>query len=78
MINDVTVIKMGTDKSFIHIGQVSLGGKNFGRYLRTPIIFLALMIFSLRCFSKDKLGWRIRPKCFCSFTFAPADPLNIR
>ena len=34
------------------------------------------MIFSVRCFSKDKPESSMRPKCFCSFTFATAVPLN--
>ena len=36
--------------------------------------FLAFLIFSSRCFLKDKLESRIRPKCFCSFTV----PLKVR
>ena len=39
-------------------------GKNFKRYLRIPILFFAFIIFSLRCFSKDRPFSRIRPKCF--------------
>ena len=35
------------------------------------------MIFSLRCFPKDKPESGKRPKCFCSFTFATTVPLKI-
>ena len=38
-----------------------------------PKFLLALMIFSLRCFSKDRPVSSIRPKCFCSFNFATID-----
>ena len=37
------------------------------RCLIIPRFFLALMIFSLRCFLKDKLESSKRPKCLCSF-----------
>ena len=35
------------------------------------------MIFSLRCFLKDKLQSSMRAKCFWSFIFATIVPLNI-
>ena len=47
------------------------------RCLIIPIFFSALMIFSLRCFLKDKLESSMRPKCFWSFLFATTVPLNI-
>ena len=34
------------------------------RCLINPMIFLALMVFSLICFLKDKLESSERPKCF--------------
>ena len=51
--------------------------KHLERCLSIPTLFLALIIFTQRCFSKDKPDSRIRPKCFCSFTFTTTDPLNI-
>ena len=47
------------------------------RCLIIPRFFLALMAFSLRCFLKDKLESRIRPKYFWSLIFATIVPLNI-
>ena len=47
------------------------------RCLSMPIFFLALMIFSLRCFLKDKLESSMRPKCFWLFIFAITVLLNI-
>ena len=47
------------------------------RCLIIPRFFLAFMIFSLRCFFKDKLESSMRPKCFCSFILATTVPLNI-
>ena len=35
------------------------------------------MIYSLRCFLKDKLESSVRPKYLCSFIFFTTDPLNI-
>ena len=34
------------------------------------------MIFSLTCLSKDNSESRIRPKCFCPFTFDTTVPLK--
>ena len=47
------------------------------RCLIIPRFFLALMIFSVRCFLKDKLESSMRPKCFCSFILATTFLLNI-
>ena len=35
------------------------------------------MIFPFRCISNDQPESSMRPKCFCSFTFATEVPLNI-
>ena len=50
---------------------------SWGVFFIIPRFFLAFMIFSFRCFSKDKFESSMRPKCFCSFTFATTVPLNI-
>ena len=47
------------------------------RCLINPRFFLALMIFSLIRFLKDKLESSERPKCFWSFIFATIVQLNI-
>ena len=41
------------------------------------IFLLALTIFSQRCFSNNKIGSRIRPKCLCSFTLATWAQLKV-
>ena len=64
------------NQDFIHLIRV-LMGINFERCLIIPIFFLALIIFSSICFLKDKTESRIRPKCFCSFTFLTTVPLKI-
>ena len=51
--------------------------KSIQRCLIIPRILLAIIIFSLRCFLKDKIESSVRPKCFCSFIFATTVPLNI-
>ena len=56
--------------------QVSYEVKTW-RCLIIPRFFLALMIFSVRCFLKDKLESIMRPKCFCSFISTTTVPLNI-
>ena len=66
MINNITIIEMGTVKSFLYL-IMSLRGKNFERYF-------ASMIYSFRCLAKDnfdsnKYESNMSPKCFCSFTF---------
>ena len=35
------------------------------------------MVFSLRCFLKDKLESSMKPKCLYSFIFATTVPLNM-
>ena len=61
----------------LYISSSVLRGKNFERRFIIPIFFLVLMIFSFRCFSNDKPESSMRPKCFCSFTYATEVPLNI-
>ena len=53
-------------------------GKNFERYLMIPIPFLAFMIFSFTCLSKDNFESNVRLKCFCSLTFGTTDSLKKR
>ena len=53
-------------------------GKNFERYLMIPIPFVAFMIFSLTCLSKDHFESSVRPKCFYSLTFVTTDSLKKR
>ena len=60
MIYNITIIQMRTDQSFIHLIK-SFMGKNFERYLMIPIPFLAFMIFSLACLSKDNFESSVRP-----------------
>ena len=51
-------------------------GKNFERYLMIPIPFLAFMIFSLTCLTKDNFESSVRPNC--SFAFGTTDSLKKR
>ena len=76
MINYIAAVKMGTIKSFIHLIKC-FKGKKLERCLIIPIYFLAVLNFSLRCFAKDKFDSSMRPKCFCSSTFATTVPLKI-
>ena len=54
-----------------------LCGRNMERCLIIPIFFLALMIFSLRCFLKDKLESSMRPKCCWAVIFVTTVPFYI-
>ena len=66
----------GNGQELYTLNQVSSGEK-MESSLVIPIFFLAFMIFSLRCFLKDKLESSMRPKCLSSFIFATTVPLNI-
>ena len=57
--------------------QVTFRGKDLERCLSIPTFSFAFIIFSLRCFSKDRLESSMRPKCFCSFTLSTTITLNI-
>ena len=48
------------------------------RCLIIPRFFLALMIFSLICFLKERAESSVRPRCLCSFILATTVPLNIK
>ena len=76
MVDYLTIIKMGMNKSFVHLVEC-IKWKNLARCFIIPRLFFAFMIFSLRCFSKDKSELSIKPRCFCSFTFATTVPLNV-
>ena len=53
-----------------------LKGKRRFKCLMILIIFFGFLIFSVRCFSKLSLDWRIRPRCLVSLTFTTGKPLK--
>ena len=77
MIYYVAIVKMGTDKSFIHLIKCLTREESGKVFDNSEILLLAFMIFSLKYFLKDQLESSMRPKCFCSFILATTVPLNI-
>ena len=67
----------GNGQELYTYDQVFYEVKKMERCLIIQRFFLAFMVFSLRCFLKDKHESSTRPKCFCSFILATTVPLNI-
>ena len=76
MINYVTIVKMGTNKSFVHLIKHFKGQKT-GKVFNCTNMFFSLPDFLTDGFWKDKFDSSKRPKCFCSSTFATSVPLKI-
>ena len=71
VVDNITVIKMGANKSFIHLIK-SLQGQEFRevfQHTNNPFCFRHLLF---RCRPKENLDWSIKPKCLCSSTFVTA------
>ena len=62
IIKNITIIKVGTDKSFIQSDRADLG-KKFCKLRMRPILLFILHSTVSRCFSKDNRVSRMIPRC---------------